>query len=226
MIDLIAVKKTYAGRTVLSVPQFSFVKGERYALIGANGSGKSTLLRLLAGTIRPDEGSIRGIEALAGRVGYLPQSPYAFDLSVLGNVQLPLGGGPKARQAALSALERVGLTALASARANRLSGGETQRMALARVLARPCALLLLDEPSSATDVAAEKLIERTLLEYCAESGCTLIFSSHAPAQALRLSTQAVYMEQGQIVESGPSARLLNNPESESARTFLGHWRIA
>ena len=193
-------------------------------LLGANGSGKSTLLGILAGIIPPDAGMVAS-EAARADTAYLPQVPYAFDLTVLQNVMLPLGGGRAARDTALAALARVGLTALASARANRLSGGETQRMALARVLARPHRLLLLDEPTSAADVQANDCVEQALLDYCAEHGCTLVVSSHAPGQARRLGTRAVLLDGGRIAEQGAVDDVLLRPQNARARAFLDHWRV-
>ncbi len=224
MITLTNIQKRFGGRLVLDIPTLTIRAEERYALLGANGSGKSTLMKILAGMLKPDAGAVNTALTCA-ETAYLPQSPYAFDLTVLQNVQLPLGSGRAARARALEALERVGLTRMAKARANRLSGGETQRMALARVLARPHRLLLLDEPTSATDIQANDLIERALLDYCAEYGCTLVVSSHAPSQARRLGTQAVLLGNGRIVEQGTVEDVLLGPQSALAKAFLRHWQV-
>lgn len=224
MITLRNIQKRFGGRLVLDIPALTIRAGERYALLGANGSGKSTLMNILAGLLKPDTGTVNTALAYE-ETAYLPQWPYAFDLTVLQNVQLPLGNGETARVQALAALERVGLTQMAKARANRLSGGETQRMALARALARPHRLLLLDEPTSATDIQANDLIERALLDYCAEHGCTLVISSHAPSQAHRLGTQAVLLDNGRIVEQGTAKDVLLHPQSAQARAFLRHWQV-
>jgi tungstate transport system ATP-binding protein len=223
MISLHNVTKRYAGRTILDVPQLSFEEGKRYALIGVNGSGKSTLLRLLAGTLKPDSGQIEGVPL--ADMGYMPQSPYAFSFSVRKNVEIALQKAVQPAESALAALETVGLSALAQARGDKLSGGETQRMAFARMIARPRTLLLLDEPTSSMDIKGTDRIENNLLRYAADNGCTVILSTHSPAQALRLAQEVVYLDQGKIVEQGSVEQVINNPRIDSTRLFLQHWRL-
>lgn len=224
MIQLEHIQKRYDKRVVLDVEKLTIRAGERYALLGANGSGKSTLLSILAGVCKPEMGVVRS-SIHPGESAYLPQIPYAFDLSVLQSVMLPLGSGRIAKEQAMAALDRVGLTHLANAKANKMSGGETQRMALARVLAKPYKLLLLDEPTSATDIAANDLIESALLEYCGEHKCTLVVCTHAPSQARRLGTQAVFLNDGHIAEQGSAEEVLLSPKSASVKNFLQHWLI-
>lgn len=225
MIEMTGVKKRYDARFVLDIPLLKIARGERVSFIGPNGSGKSTLIRLLAGTLKPDEGIVvlSGIEKKD--IAYLPQKPYAFDLSVEQNLMLALDGLPNQRNLALEALDRTGLTHLRKARGNRLSGGEMQRLSLARVIARPHALLLLDEPTASADIQAIDQMERVLLDYCAKTGCTLIFSSHAPSQAQRLSTRTLALSAGKIAEDGETACVLQTPSDEATRLFLQHWRI-
>lgn len=225
MITLANVKKYYGARCALNIPALTIMPGERLALIGPNGAGKSTLLRLIAGVIHPEEGVVR-LEGIAhGEIGYLPQKPYGFDLSVQKNVELALDGETDAKQRALEALERVGLSHLAKARGSRLSGGETQRMALARIISKKRKLLLLDEPTAGADIRAVDLLERTLEAYLEETGCALVFSSHAPAQALRLSKHTIALDDGVISEQGETERVLKSPQSEATRLFLRHWNI-
>ncbi|MPM35824.1 Tungstate uptake system ATP-binding protein TupC [bioreactor metagenome] len=225
MIELVGVQKYYESRLALDVPAFSFTDGGRYALIGPNGSGKTTLLRILAGTLKQDAGTVRYGDIQKSEIGYLPQKPYAFDRSVLENVLLALEPGEEAKKRALAALERVDLGHLAKARGNRLSGGETQRMALARLIAKPRRILLLDEPTSSADIQANDKMENALLEYAKETGCTLIFSSHAPSQAIRLGEYTLALDGGRIGEFGTAEQVLQNPQQESTREFMRHWRI-
>lgn len=173
MIVLHDVVQQFGGRVVLEIPELRFMSGRRYGMIGENGSGKTTLLRLLAGTSKASSGTIEGLEGKT--VGYLPQAPYAFSFSVLQNVELALEGHREAKELAEKALVAVGMESLANARGDRLSGGEAQRMALARVLVRSYDVLLLDEPTSSTDVRSMDLIEQTLREYVQRTQCTLIF---------------------------------------------------
>jgi len=211
------------GREILDIPLLEFEEGKRYGLIGENGSGKTTLLRVLAGTLKPTQGEVTPQHL--DDFGYMPQSPYAFSFSVLRNVEMALENTPERRDNAVRALEAVGMRNFLAARGNKLSGGEAQRMAVARMIARPRKLLLLDEPTSSTDIRGTDSIENTLLDYARNSGCTLIFSTHSPAQALRLAQEVIFLHQGKILEKGPALEVLENPQTESARLFLQHWRI-
>ncbi len=225
MIELSQIQKRYDSRVALDLPELTIPVGERLALIGPNGSGKSTLLRLLAGVIHAEQGVISLGELGRAEIGYLPQHPYAFDLSVQKNVELALTGEREKVKLAQAALERAGLLHLAKARANRLSGGETQRMALARVLARPRKLLLLDEPTASADIRAIDQIERAILEYVEQTNCTLILSTHMPSQAMRLSTHVLALDDGKIGEYGETAQVLQSPQAESTKEFLKNWKL-
>lgn len=218
MIELYNLQKRYGRRTVLDISALSFEPGVRYALIGQNGCGKTTLLRLLAGTLAPDGGQIAGVDLKT--VGYLPQQPYAFDLSVLHNVTLALKNDREAQAKAMAMLGRLGLESLANARAARLSGGECQRMALARLLVKPWRLLLLDEPTSAADLRAGELIEAVLRDYARETGCTLVFASHAPGLAKRLSQRVVALDNGRVAETGLTEAVFTAPSSPVTQAFL------
>ena len=225
MIELINLQKRYGARVALHLPSLSVAEGELLAIIGPNGSGKSTLLRLLSGVIEPDAGTIRMDAVHRGEVGYLPQQPYAFDLSVLRNVELALEGEREKTKRASEALERVGLLHLAKARANRLSGGETQRMAIARLLAQPRKLLLLDEPTASADIQAIDQIERAIRDYAEQTRCTVIFSTHMPSQAMRLSTRVLALDGGNIGELGETRQVLQTPLAESTKAFLKNWKL-
>ena len=225
MIEIMGIKKRFDARFALDIPLLKIAQGERVALIGPNGSGKSTLIRLLAGTLKADEGAISFSELDRKDIAYLPQKPYAFDLSVEQNLMLALDGLPNQRNLAQEVLERAGLLHLRKARGNRLSGGEMQRLSLARVIARPHALLLLDEPTASADIQAVERMERLLMDYAAENNCTLLFSSHAPSQALRLSTRTIVLTDGCIVEDGETGQVLHDPQEPATKLFLQHWRI-
>lgn len=223
MIELVNVTKKYATRTVLDIPRISFKDGKRYALVGVNGSGKTTLLRIIAGIMKPDTGKVKNVPAES--MGYMPQLPYAFGFTVQKNVEMALSKSPAAATQAMEALKAVGMDKMANARGNTLSDGETQRMAFARMIALPRRLLLLDEPTSSADIEGTDQIENTLLRYAADTGCTVILSTHSPAQALRLAEEIVFLDQGEIAEQGASENVLKNPQSDRAKLFLQHWRI-
>ena len=225
MINANNITKHFGKRAVLQIESLTFQSNVRYALLGANGSGKSTLLRILAGTLPADSGIVQtdGLQPLD--IGYLPQTPYAFIGTVLQNVAMALPRDTKTDEAAMQVLESVGMHHLAPERGNRLSGGETQRMALARILAVRRRLLLLDEPTSCADIAGIDLAEDALRRYCAQFPCTVVFSTHSPAQAARLADEIVFLDKGIVAESGPANRLLTNPKSEQMKSFLSHWKI-
>ena len=140
-----AFTKTYDGRRVLSMPEFEFDEKSVYAVIGANGSGKSTLARILSGTIQPDCGKYPASGGLS--IGYMPQKSFAFGMTLKKNLLLN-GAGAGSGQRADELLRKMQLEELAGKNAHGLSGGETQRMALCRLMMRDYQLLILDEPTA------------------------------------------------------------------------------
>ncbi|NMC45236.1 MAG: ABC transporter ATP-binding protein [Chloroflexi bacterium] len=223
MFELVNIVKKFEDRTILDIPYLSFRENKRYVLMGVNGSGKTTLLRIMAGTLEPDMGEVKNIPR--EDMGYMPQSPYAFGFSVRRNVEMALPQSPSSAEKAMRALKAVGMDAMADARGHTLSGGETQRMAFARMIALPRTLLLLDEPTSSADIQGMDQIEATLLRYAADTGCTLILSTHSPAQALRLAEEIIFLDKGKIVEQGTAQSVLRNPQNEDVKLFLKHWKI-
>lgn len=223
MIELRDISKSYAGRTVLNIPHLIFEPEKRYALIGVNGCGKTTLLRILAGVLKPDTGQVTQLPP--DNMGYMPQSPYAFSFSVLKNVAIALGQSTGKNQQVLAALKAVGVDHLQHARGSQLSGGETQRMALARMIVKRRSLILLDEPTASADIRGTDKIEKALLDYTTSCNCTLILSTHSPAQALRLVNEVIFLDQGEVVEQGDVQRVLKNPQHEITRSFLDHWKL-
>lgn len=212
------LEKTYGKRTVLQIPCLEISEGTRLAVLGPNGSGKSTMLKILAGVLKNDGEKI----SLSG-CGYLPQKSYAFDMTVIKNAESTLWDLPrsKRREKAENALRETGMLSLSEAQGKTLSGGEMQRLALARVLAREPKILLLDEPTAACDIESENLIESALSKW----NGTLIFSTHSPAQAMRLGDKAVFLEKGKILEFGSPEKVIMNPKSERVQEYMSHWRI-
>lgn len=219
------LKKIYRGRVVLDIPELILPVG-RIAILGANGSGKSTLLRIIAGAVKPTAGSVR-LEGM-GSVAYLPQKPYIFSLSVLKSLLLafPDELRTKAEKADTpqALLREVGLEGFANTPGNRLSGGESQRLSVARMLAAPHKLLLLDEPTSAADIGGIELVERAITRYLEKNNTSLIISTHSPSQAMRMCDRTILFENGHMIENGDTKDVLTNPKSEGGRRYMNYWR--
>lgn len=217
MIEFRSLRKQYGVCVVLDIPYVAFDEGSCTALLGVNGSGKSTLLRLMAARMcSPEAGNCH-------KTGYLPQTPYGFRMSVRKNIELVLRDDIAAcrRKKAEDAMEKVGILYLEHKNGHRLSGGETQRMALARLLAQENQLLLLDEPTSACDLAGSSRIEQALKSFQG----TIIFSTHSPAQAARLADRVIFLQDGRIREDGEAGKVLSSPGSAEFRDFLTYWRF-
>ena len=151
-----AFSKTYDGRCVLDFPGIEIQPGKIYAVIGANGSGKSTFARILAGVLAADrKGSLLDTES----VGYMPQKNYAFRMSTKKNILLC--GRDEARANRL--MDTLRIRPLENKRADRLSGGETARMALARLMMRTYDTVILDEPAAAMDMETTSLAENLIV---------------------------------------------------------------
>ena len=231
-VEVSGLSRVYGARTVLSVGRLQLEAGKTYALIGPNGSGKSTLLRILAGTVKASTGkvSVTGDKLFDDvRVGYMPQSSYIFDFSVRRNVELALGRHSISKEESAKkteeALSAVGMLDFADMRGGGLSGGEKQRVALARILVRDLDVVLLDEPTASMDVAGTLLAEAALKEYCERTGCLLVTATHAPAQARRMADRTIMLSAGKVVECGATAQVLEAPSSDEGRAFLSYWSV-
>ena len=200
-------------------------RGDRIALVGANGSGKTTLLRLLHGLIGC-EGTRTALPLPHGALpvmAMLFQRPFALRLSVRANVLLGLWlhGVPHVQRGerCTRAFQRVGLDMLASRPARALSGGQLQRLALARAWALEPDVLLLDEPTANLDPGAKREVER-LIEALAADGMTVVMSTHNLGQAKRLATRVAYLEAGRLVVDLPVDRFFNQTLPAEAALFL------
>ena len=207
------LKKSYNGRLVLDVEALNLEDGKIYAVIGANGSGKSTLAKLAAGVLEHDGGRT---EKQYLSIGYMPQKSFAFRMSLRNNMLI---NGDDA-QRAQELLDALKLGHLSEAKAKRLSGGETARMALARLLMRDYELLVLDEPSSAMDIESTLLAEKLIRDYRDRTGCAVLIVTHSISQAERIAGEVLFLYEGRLIERGSPEKLINNPESEITRRFI------
>jgi tungstate transport system ATP-binding protein len=195
-------------------------------LIGPNGSGKTTLLRVVMGLIEPTAGCV----TWGGRAKVAPerraivfQRPAMMRRSAAANVEYALdtAGIPRSDWPARTEelLKLVGLAGYGPRPAKRLSGGEQQRLALARALARDPQVLFLDEPTASLDPAATKAVE-DVIRAVAARGIKVVLSTHDLGEARRLAGEMVLLHRGRVVESAPAAEFFANPKTEEARRFV------
>lgn len=206
-----AFSKTYHGVKVLDFPGLELQPGKIYAILGANGSGKSTFAKIAAGVLPADQKC-----RIPGSVGYLPQKPYAFRMTLRKNILLT-DGRPEQADALMRTLS---LTELKEKRADRLSGGETARMAMARLMMKRYDMVILDEPTAAMDMESTSAAEELILKYVRETDCVLILVTHSLQQARRVADEAIYFHKGRLLENGPAEHVLYHPALAETRKFL------
>lgn len=213
-----------SGQSLLSGVSFTLPPGGVTVILGPNGAGKSLLLRLCHGLLTPAGGEIhwRGISD-ARRHAMVFQKPVMLRRSALDNVAHALraqgAGRGEAGERAQAILTRFGLGAISRRRARLLSGGEQQRLAIARAAALRPDLLFLDEPCSQLDPGATRQIEEMLGAMRAE-GMTLVMTTHDMGQARRLADRVMFLHRGRLVEDTPAPDFFAGPESAEARAFL------
>jgi tungstate transport system ATP-binding protein len=188
-------------------------------LLGPNGSGKSTLLRLAMNLARPTSGRVTWGRRREPdeRLAMVFQRPVMLRRSAAANVAYALNRRDPARVREL--LARVGLAHLADRPARRLSGGEQQRLALARALARDPEILFLDEPTASLDPAATKAVE-DIIAGVAASGVKIVMATHELGQARRLAGDIIFLARGRLIERAAAQAFFNNPETPEAAAFL------
>ena len=198
MIAVRGLVRGFGATPVLDGLDLDIAAGEFVALLGRSGSGKTTLLRLLAALDRPDAGCIEA----PGERAMVFQEPRLLPWKrVLSNVALGLGNAELAR----TVLEEVGLGHRLNAWPLTLSGGEAQRVGLARALARRPALLLLDEPFASLDALTRLRMQRLVAEAWARRGCAVLLVTHDVDEALLLADRVLVLESGRIGMQRPVA---------------------
>jgi tungstate transport system ATP-binding protein len=212
--------------TILDKISMFFSPGLPTVLIGPNGAGKTTLLRAAMGLIPVSRGSItwggRDTPAPA-RLAIMFQRPVMLRRSAAGNVRYALAAASVARavreECAADLLALVGLEGLERRPARKLSGGEQQRLALARALARDPAVLFLDEPTASLDPYATKAIE-DIVRAVTTRGVKVVMSTHDLGQAKRLAGDIMLLHRGRLIENGPAAEFFARPRSAEAKKFI------
>jgi tungstate transport system ATP-binding protein len=225
-IALADVSVAAGAVTILDRITLTLGAGTPTLLIGPNGAGKTTLLRLVMGLIRPSRGRL----TWGSRENITPtqcaivfQRPAMLRRSAGGNVRYALAAAsvPRAEREARCAelLALVGLSDLAARPARKLSGGEQQRLALARALAKNPAVLLLDEPTASLDPAATKAVE-DVVRAVAARGIKVVMSTHDLGEARRLAGEIVLLHRGRVIESGPVSAFFAAPRTNEGQKFI------
>jgi tungstate transport system ATP-binding protein len=198
--------------------------GQPTVLVGPNGAGKTSLIRLAANLAAPTSGQVTWggkPETDGTRIAVVFQRPIMLRRSAAANVAYGLPRCPRGerRQRIDNLLARVGLMHVRDRPARRLSGGEQQRLALARALAKDPQILLLDEPTASLDPAATKAIEDVIRSVAAR-GIKVVMSTHDLGEARRLAGEIVLMHRGRVIESGAADTFFADPRTEEARRFM------
>ena len=215
------------GREILKGISARLEAGPATIIVGANGAGKSVLMRLMHGLVAPSGGRIAwqdtDPERLRRRQAMVFQRPVMLRRSAIANITyaLELSGVRRAEREALAreALESVGLAHLANRPARVLSGGEQQRLALARAWALHPEVLFLDEPTASLDPGATREIERVIRAFDA-AGTKIVMATHNLGQARRLGDEVLFVHEGQVLEHSPIDRFFADPATPEAAAFI------
>lgn len=218
---------TASGRRIIEPLSCTIEAGPSTIILGANGAGKSVLMRLMHGLLAPSGGAVRWNEPDEERrrraQAMVFQRPVLLRRSALANIvyALELARVPRAEREAMAfeALDSVGLRHLAHRPARVLSGGEQQRLALARAWALHPEVLFLDEPTASLDPTATREIETVIRAFDA-AGTKIIMATHNLGQARRLGDEVLYIHQGRLVERAPIDAFFKQPASVEAAAFL------
>jgi tungstate transport system ATP-binding protein len=225
-MELLEVDVDMGGQKLLRQVSLVIEPGAPTVFIGPNGSGKTTLLRVAMGLIAASSGRVLWggqSQSPPRRRAIVFQRPVMLRRSVFGNLHYALAsaGVPRSvrRRRADELLSLVDLDGVGDRPARRLSGGEQQRLALARALAREPRVLFLDEPTASLDPAATKAIEE-LVRLVSANGVKVVMATHDLGEARRLAGDIVLLHRGAIIEKGAAETFFNSPATEGAQRFL------
>ena len=218
-----------AGKRIIDEASFEMQDVPCTAIIGHNGAGKSVLLRLLHGLLRPTGGTIswglKQIGEVRAAQAMVFQKPVLLKRSVAANLSFVLKRrglrGDDLKSNTAHFLELADLVSAANRPAHVLSGGEAQRLAIARALATRPSVMLLDEPSASLDPKASAAVEQILRQTMAD-GVRVILVTQDIGQAERLADRTLVMHEGSVAEQGPTKQVLEHPQSGEAKAFLHH----
>jgi tungstate transport system ATP-binding protein len=215
------------GAELVRGVSFTLSAGTRTIIMGPNGAGKSLVLRLCHGLLKPTSGSVEwsgpGGEGTARRHAMVFQRPVMLRRTARANLVHALSvaghGRNDRRERAVEALEHFGLAHLADRPARLLSGGEQQRLAIARAWALRPQVMFLDEPTSALDPAATKAVE-DMIQAIHADGVKIVMTTHDMGQARRLADEVLFLHNGRLIEQTPAEEFFTAPRTEEARAFV------
>ncbi len=234
-LQLKHIAKKYEDRAVLSDINFELNEHEIICLLGASGSGKTTTLQIIAGLERSDKGEVwvegqmlssdtQFVPPEKRRIGFVFQDKALFPhLTVGRNVNFGIRGlmRPQRQARALAELKRLGMESYIDFYPHQLSGGESQKVALARALATDPKILLLDEPFASLDKQWRESLREEIVELLRERGCSCVFVTHDPEEACYIADSIVLIDKGKIEQQGTPDGLYHKPTSLRAAQFFG-----
>ena len=223
------IVKDYGSQRVLDIDRMSIKKGALVGIIGPNGAGKSTLIKILAGLESPTKGEVyynkeKLDESLYQHMTLVFQKPYLLRTTVYNDIAYPLllrrESKEEIHSRVTTIMEEMGLLNLKSKKTWTLSGGEMQKVALARALVFQPKLLLLDEPTANIDPSSVEVMEKMIRKIHIENKTTVIIITHNLHQARRLCKETIFMHKGKVVERGETEKMITKPQSPLTEAFI------
>jgi tungstate transport system ATP-binding protein len=236
LLEVVNLEQRYGSKNALKGVSLAIQEGEILAIIGPTGAGKSTLIRVIDQLERPSSGGIHfhGQEVSRShklradtrrRIGMVFQKPVVFNTSVRENVAYPLKIRHYSNKAVSEKvglmLQKVGLEGHENQNARTLSGGETQKVALARALVTDPEVLLLDEPTANLDPVSLRQIEELIVRFNREQGTTMVMATHEMAQGQRLAHRIAVMMDSELVQVGKPTEILSTPKTIRVAQLVG-----
>lgn len=236
LIETFNLTQSYDGKEVLKNISFSIEKNEVFTIVGPTGSGKTTLIRILDLLEPPFSGTFKfdGIEMIKRgnhqmetrrRMAYVQQKPTIFSMNVFDNVACGLRwrgmNSTQVRQKTEDVLELTGMAEYGERNARTLSGGETQRIAIARAIVTGPEVLFLDEPTANMDPVSISKIEEVLTQIIDEHKITIVMTTHNMAQAQRMSSRMGVLINGELMQNGHWQTIFNTPRNKEVAAFIG-----
>ena len=228
-IEVKNLKKQYGNKVILDIGKLDLKSGKIYGIIGPNGAGKSTLLKIISGLEEASEGeiSING-EKLENvdmkNITYSNQKPYLYRTTVFNNVSYPLKFRKINRENINSTVNEIlhefKIEHIKDEQAVSLSGGETQKVALARALVFNPKCILLDEPTANIDPDYIELIEKAVIERNKKNHSTILIITHNISQARRICDEIIFLDNGKVIEFGDMKDIFANSRNSITRKFL------